>query len=212
MRHYQQLKYPRNLYAAFVSTMDQRIGQLLDKVHDLGLTNDTIVIFQSDHGHSVEIRAHGGGGSAGPHRGWKGTLYEGGLRVPAIISWPGQLPQNQVRDQLATGCDWYPTILDLCGLPAAGHPIDGKSLLPVIRSATAPTPHARFHWEWGKTKAVREGDWKLLVADKRTELYDLPRDLGEARNLAGQHPEIVERLQKASREYWEGIARQAEKD
>ena len=176
------------------------------KVNDLGLKKETIVIFQSDHGHSEEVRAHGGGGNAGPYRGAKFSLLEGGIRVPAIISWPGRLPKNEVRDQFATGCDWFPTILELCGLPAAGHEIDGLSLLPVLKSAEAPSAHKVFHWKSGKSTVVREGRWKLLLTGKKTELFDIPADPGEARNLAGDHPEVVSRLKEASRKYWDRIS------
>jgi arylsulfatase A len=205
LEHYKDLPYPRNLYAAFLSTTDDRIGNLLKKVEDAGLTKDTIIIFQSDHGASEEVRAHNGGGSAGPHRGAKFSLYEGGIRVPAIISWPGKLPENETRDQIATGCDWYPTLLELCGVPAAGHKIDGKSLLSVINSKKAPTSHESFNWKSGKAVAIREGKWKLIMTGKKIELYDLPNDLGESNNLSKEHPGIVARLQKTSRDYWQGI-------
>jgi arylsulfatase A-like enzyme len=205
LEHYKDLPYPRNLYAAFLSTTDDRIGTLLKKVDDAGLTEETIVIFQSDHGASEEVRAHNGGGNAGPHRGAKFSLYEGGIRVPAIISWPGKLPENERRDQIATGCDWYPTLLELCGISAAEHKIDGKSLVPVIKSAKTSTAHESFHWKSGKAVAIREGNWKLIMTGKKIELYDLPNDLGEAHNLAKKHPEIVERLQKESGDYWRSI-------
>ena len=198
---YSDLEYPRNLYAAFVSTMDERIGQLLKKVDDLGLRENTIVIFQSDQGHSTEVRAHGGGGSSGPYRGSKGSLYEGGLRVPAIISWLGHLPENQVRNQMATGCDWYPTILDLCELPAAKHRIDGKSLTPILTNAAAPSAHEDFYWKFRDTWVVREGKWKLMVSPKKTELYDIPNDPGEATNLADEYPAVVTRLMNIGKEY-----------
>jgi arylsulfatase A-like enzyme len=207
LEHYRDLPYPRNLYAAFLSTTDDRIGALLKKVDDAGLTDDTIIIFQSDHGASEEVRAHKGGGSAGPHRGAKFSLYEGGIRVPAIISWPGTLPENEVRDQIATGCDWFPTIMELCKIPAAKHKIDGKSLLPVIKSQNATTAHGIFHWKSGKALAVRAGKWKLVTSGKKVELFDLPNDLGESRNLAKEHPEVVDRLQAESRKYWQGITR-----
>ena len=101
--YFQAQSEHRNLYAAFLANTDDRIGTRLCKIGNTGLTNDTIIIFQSDHGASEEVRAHKGGGSAGPHRGAKFSLYEGGLRVPAIISWPGILPQHEVRDHIATG-------------------------------------------------------------------------------------------------------------
>ena len=192
-------------YAAFLSTTDDRIGALLKKVDDLGLTKDTIVVFQSDHGASKEVRAHGGGGSSGPHRGAKFSLYEGGLRIPAIISWPGHLPENQPRNQVATGCDWYPTILELCKLPPAAHKIDGKSLMSIMNSADAPSAHRSFNWKSGRSWAVREGKWKLVVTGKKIELYDIPNDLGEAKNLANAYPEVVARLENVSQEYWKSI-------
>jgi arylsulfatase A-like enzyme len=204
--HYKDLPYPRNLYAAFLSTTDDRIGALLKKVDDVGLTDDTIIIFQSDHGASQEVRAHKGGGSAGPHRGAKFSLYEGGIRVPAIISWPGTLPENEVRNQIATGCDWFPTIMELCEIPAATHKIDGKSLLPVIKSEGETSAHKIFHWKSGNAVAVREGKWKLVMSGKKVELFDLPKDLGEARNLAKENPEVVERLRGKSADYWLSIS------
>ncbi|YCM45796.1 sulfatase-like hydrolase/transferase [Verrucomicrobiaceae bacterium 227] len=207
LEHYKDLPYPRNLYAAFLSTTDDRIGSLLHKVEDAGLAEDTIVIFQSDHGASKEVRAHHGGGSAGPHRGAKFSLYEGGIRVPAIISWPGKLPENETRNQIATACDWYPTLLELCELPAAGHKLDGRSLIPVIKSAETPAAHESFNWKSGEAIAIREGKWKLIMTGNKIELYDLPNDLGESRNLAKEDPEIVERLQKKSQDYWQSISR-----
>ncbi|MDB4541919.1 sulfatase-like hydrolase/transferase [bacterium] len=204
--HYKDLPYPRNLYAAFLSTTDDRIGALLKKVDDVGLTDNTIIIFQSDHGASEEVRAHKGGGSAGPHRGAKFSLYEGGIRVPAIISWPSTLPENEVRNQIATGCDWFPTIMELCEIPAATHKIDGKSLLPVIKSESETSAHKIFHWKSGNAVAVREGKWKLVISGKKVELFDLPKDLGEARNLAKENPEVVERLRGKSAEYWLSIS------
>jgi arylsulfatase A-like enzyme len=203
--HYKKLKYPRNLYAAFLSTMDDRIGQLIKKVEDAGLTKDTIFIFQSDHGASIEVRAHKGGGNSGPHRGAKFSLYEGGLRIPAIISWPGHIPENQVRGQFATGCDWYPTILELCGLSATKHRLDGKSLTPIIKSADTPTAHKTFHWKLGSKLAVRQGKWKMVVTGKKTELYDIPNDLGEKNNLAQKFPEIVTQLLQLNQQYWQSI-------
>src|SRR5262249_47733154 len=147
---------------AFLSTMDERIGRLLAELDGLGLRERTIVIVQSDHGHSTEERAHFGGGSAGPYRGAKFSLFEGGIRVPAIVSWPGHLPQGEVRSQMAYGCDWLPTVAELCGVALPKNPLDGKSLVPVIQSADAPSPHAVLHWQFESSWAVRIGDWKLL--------------------------------------------------
>ncbi|NIA13146.1 MAG: sulfatase-like hydrolase/transferase [Nitrospiraceae bacterium] len=213
LKHYDEkgVAYPRSLYAAFVSTQDERIGRLLAKVDALGLREDTIVILQSDHGHSTEERAHFGGGSAGPYRGAKFSMFEGGLRIPAIISWPGHLPEGAVRGQIGHGCDWMPTIAALCGAQAPSG-IDGKDISSVIRSGDAPTPHEVLHWQTGLGReaawAVREGDWKLIVNSRDTTdgkaktppvrlfLANLAEDVGEQRDFAESNPEKVERLRR----------------
>jgi arylsulfatase A-like enzyme len=209
LQHYRTLPYPRNLYAAFVSTLDERVGQLMKYLEDSGLRGRTIVVYQSDNGHSVEARAHRGGGSSGPYRGAKFSLFEGGIRLPAIISWPGHLPEGEVRGQTAHGCDWLPTLADLCGLalPKAG--LTGRSLAPAIRSASAPSPHDVLQWRLGDQWAVRQGPWKLIhrpnddadavklsPPDREWFLANIEDDPGERTNMAAQNPEIVERLRK----------------
>jgi len=209
---FKSLPYPRNLYAAFLATMDDRIGALLRCVDDLRLRERTVIVFQSDNGHSTEERAHFGGGSAGPYRGAKFSLFEGGIRLPAILSWPGHLPEGAVRGQVAHGCDWLPTVAELADVKLLQPDIDGKSLVPVLKSADAPSPHNVLHWHVGGGKnpqwAVREGDWKLIgnvhdtsQGDKNREriplfLANLAADVGEKKNLAAERPDIVERLRK----------------
>ncbi|MBP85454.1 MAG: sulfatase [Planctomycetaceae bacterium] len=211
---YADLPVPRRMYNAFVSTTDEKIGELLAKVDQLGLTDDTIVIFQSDHGHSTEERTFGGGGSAGPYRGAKFSLFEGGIRVPAIISYPRKLPQGEVREQLAVSVDWMPTIANLCGAEIPKRKLDGASLLNVIQDNEAKSPHTTFYWQSGRGLgrnpqwAVRDGDWKLIGNPNDTSkkaritnndarfLVHLAEDLGEMKNVASQHPDIVQRLEK----------------
>lgn len=213
-KHYAELDSPRDKYAAFVSTMDERVGEVLSKLEDLGLTENTIVVFQSDHGHSKEVRTFGGGGNAGPYRGAKFSLFEGGIRVPAIISWPGKIPAAQVRGQMATAVDWLPTLLNLCNIQQPKHKVDGFDLSEVIESASVPSPHQVFHWQSGRGLggepqwAVREGDWKLIGHPKDTSnkapitnqdqrfLANLTKDVGEMNNVAADHPEIVEKLER----------------
>lgn len=212
LEHYKDLESPRNLYAAFLSSLDARIGKLVAAVDANGLREDTIIIFQSDHGHSTEVRAHYGGGSAGDYRGAKFSLFEGGIRVPAIISWPGNIEPNAVRGQMAHACDWMPTLAELCDVPLPDRKLDGKSLVPVIKAADAPPPHKHLHWMGGTDPdksqwAVREGKWKLIGNAQDTSngqkatkipglfLVDIESDPSEQQNLVKQHPEIAERLQ-----------------
>jgi arylsulfatase A len=211
LEYYKNLPSPRNMYAAFVSTMDERIGQLLKKVNELGLTDNTIIVFQADQGHSEEDRAFGGGGFAGPYRGSKFSVFEGGIRVPAIISWPGHIAKDQVRDQFAANIDWYPTLAEYCGLQLPDRKLDGKSITKIIASNTAGSPHPIFFWQSSGSKenpqwAVREGDWKLLhnplqaspnelPADKLM-LINMKNDSSERRNEAEKNPEIVARLKQ----------------
>lgn len=215
---YADLEMPRSAYAAFVSTMDEKVGEVMRKVKALGLEDNTIVIFQSDHGHSCEERAFYGGGNAGPYRGAKFSMFEGGLRVPAIISMPGTLPEGVVRDQMAVSMDWMPTIADLCNVNLPDTKLDGKSLVSVIRD-DASTPHEVIHWQIGEAHAVnsswavRAGDWKLLGNPRDpsnkgnlTEgdslfLVDLSRDVSEMVNMAPDHPERVAELKKLH-DFW----------
>ncbi len=210
IERFKDLPHPRRLYAAFLATMDERIGTLLETVAEAGLRDRTIVVFQSDNGHSTEDRAHGGGGSAGPYRGAKFSLFEGGIRVPAIVSWPGRLPAGETREQIAHGCDWLPTLAELCGVAPPNPDLDGKSLVPVLRDPAAPSPHDALHWHLPGGKdppwAVRQGDWKLVANGRDTGetgkgkpvpplfLANLAADPGERTNRADDYPEIVKRL------------------
>ncbi len=209
LKYYHNLPFPRNLYAAFLSTLDDRVQRLVQFLQDNGLRDNTILVYQSDNGYSVEERAHHGGGSSGPYRGAKFSLFEGGIRLPAIISWPGHLPEGQVRAQIAHGCDWMPTLAELCGVPLPKAELNGRSLVPVIKSATAPSPHDVLQWRLGKQWAVRQGPWKLLhdpydptdhqkieLTDHQWFLANIEDDPGERTNVAASHLDIVERLSK----------------
>ena len=207
---YKDLPSPRNMYAASLSTADERIGSTLATLDELGLRGDTIVCFMSDQGHSCEERTFGGGGSAGPYRGAKFSLFEGGIRVPAMIAWPGHVPAGQVRDQMCSGCDWLPTLAQLCDVPvppAVADGLDGKSMVPVLTSPTTPSLHPTFFWASGRDQwAVRDGNWKLvgnpvdpthrgpLPRSDAMFLSDLSTDVGERSNLAAAHPDVVARL------------------
>lgn len=199
--------YPRNLFAAFVSTQDERIGRLLAILDELELREETIVIFQSDHGYSREARAHFGGGSAGIYRGAKFSLFEGGIRVPSIVSWPAGIPAGEVRDQMVHGIDWLPTLAEFCGIDLQALSLDGKSLAAVIESAEAESPHEVLHWGLGEQWVVRRGPWKLYgkprdpermntlsEEDRELFLIHLDDDPAERNNLVAEYPQRVREL------------------
>ena len=206
----------RRSYAAIVSTTDHYIGKIVDKLEALDLRENTIIIFMSDNGHSEETgnrirvdnhrsgypKGHfygaSGGGSTGKWIGQKGSFLEGGVRVPAIISYPAKLPRGEVRGQIVTAMDWFPTVLDLCGVqqPSNSPKLDGHSVFPLIRSAKAKSKYKILHFAWGKKWAVREGDWKLIGSNGNTKvsLRNLVDAKPEAKDYAKAKPEIVQRL------------------
>ncbi len=212
----------RRSYAAIMATTDHYIGKVVDRIEDLGLRENTIVIYMADNGHSEEVgnrirvdnhksgypKGHfygaSGGGSAGKWLGRKGTFLEGGIRVPAIISYPGKLPQGAVRDQIITAMDWFPTLLNLCGVdsPANAPKIDGHDILPIIHDPKAKTRYESLHFAWGKNWAVRLGDWKLIGHHNRkqntyrTTLHNLADAQPEARDHAKEKPQLVNQLRK----------------
>ena len=210
---YKDLPHPRDKYATFVSTMDELVGQVIAKVDAIGLRDDTIILFQSDHGHSVEERAFFGGGNPGPYRGAKGCLFEGGIRVPSIISWPGSIPKGEVRDQMVCGIDWTPTMLDFVDATPAenANPFDGTSIANVIQK-NSKTPHDYLYWQLGKGAnaqwVIRKDNWKLLgnPTDRREPksvtredklfLVDLKEDLSEKKNVKAQYQSKLKELLK----------------
>jgi len=224
--HYRdrKLPHPRDKYAAFVSSMDELIGQVIKHLESTGKRNDTIVILQSDHGHSVEERTFGGGGSSGPYRGHKFSFLEGGLRVPSIVSWPGTLPEGEVRSQFVTGCDWFPTLARWAGARLPDKlDLDGRDIDAVIHSADALSPHEHFFWtqDFSRNRnapwAVRKGDWKLLhrPLDQVTPwkggkaprhfLVNLTKDPGETTNLAENEPARLAELQQLAKRYQDDL-------
>ncbi len=233
-KRYEHLPEPRRSYAAIVSTTDDYIGRVLTQIETLKLLEDTIIVFLSDNGHSEEdyqikvenhtsgyprghnYGANGGGGNTGPWIGSKGTFLEGGIRTPAILSYRRQLPTGIVRDQAVTAMDWYPTILELCGVEIpTGIELDGHSVLPLVRDQAAPSRYAVMHWQWQKSWMVREGNWKLIVngrhriGGKRADavyLASLSDEQPERKNHAEQHPDIVGRLRRLHDRWTQAVA------
>jgi arylsulfatase A-like enzyme len=192
-------------YAAMIHYLDRGIGQLLDKLNSAGLDNDTVVFFASDNGPRSEptppqTRLADFFDSNGALTGYKRDMYEGGIRTPWIVRWPGKVPAGSVSDVPVYFPDFLPTALDLAGAPAERS--DGVSLRPFLADPQRKAEDRFLYWEyydpefrqsvrWGKWKAVR------LKRDGALELYDLSRDPKESRNVAAEHPDVVARIVEA---------------
>lgn len=188
-------------FAGMVSRMDRDLGRLIDLLAELGLEENTLVIFTSDNG------GQGGNWAGmtdffagnGPLRGYKGSFYEGGIRVPFIARWPGKIAPASTNDQPICFYDIMPTLAAVAN--AEPPPSDGVSLLPAMLGTGEQQTHDFLYWEYprpgGYEQAIRQGNWKLLKSPKGVvEFYDLSTDLGEQHNIAKQHPEVVARLEK----------------
>lgn len=205
--HYGEQAKPKAAYAAMVSSIDDYTGWILSKIKALGLADNTIVIFASDNGTHVE------GGrrltdvndtflSSGPLRGIKRDLYEGGIRVPFIVRWPGHIEAGTASDHLGAFWDVLPTFAELLNVdvPSAS---TGLSFLPDLLSDKGQLEHESLYWEFtegGFKQALRKGDWKAIRFYKknepiRTELYDLKTDIGESKDLAKEFPEKVRKME-----------------
>ena len=203
-------QYPHAAYAAMVTRMDQHIGEMLRQVKALGLDKNTIIIFTSDNGAVYPLSGYDPVyfKSNGDLRGYKGGIYEGGIREPLIVRWPGQVPAGTTSDYVSGFEDWFPTLLAMVGA-TNDEPkgLDGINLLPTLlghKQAARPFLYREFHG-YGGQQAVRVGDWKLIHRDllgrkgkpahPTTELYNLATDPSEQDNVAASHPDIVAKLQ-----------------
>ncbi|MEN6456824.1 MAG: arylsulfatase [Prolixibacteraceae bacterium] len=192
-------------FAAMVSLLDRQVGEVLDKLKALGLDKNTIVIFSSDNGPHLE----GGADpdyfdSNGPLKGYKRDLYEGGIREPMIVRWPGKIQAGMISDHVSAFWDVMPTLAELAGIEAPKH-TDGISFLPALFGRKNQKKHDYLYWEFheqGGRQALRKDNWKLVryhaqdPAKATTELYDLHADIGEENDVATQHPEVVADLLK----------------
>jgi arylsulfatase A-like enzyme len=181
-------------YGAAVTSVDWAAGVLLSELRRLGLYDDTVVIFTSDNGSRAKD-----GGSNDPLRGAKGSTWEGGMRVPCLVRWPGRVPAGAVCSELASAMDLYPT---LAGLGGAAVPtdrtIDGRDISGILLGGDGGSPHEAFlYYRGNDLEAVRAGRWKLHLSKRGTPrelLFDLEQDVGEAEDVAAAHPEVVARL------------------
>lgn len=214
------LPWDRRIMAAMLSAVDDGVGEIVAELKKQGVYENTCVFFQSDNGPSRESRNWLDGtedpyygGTAGKLKGHKFSLYEGGVRVPGIMSWPGRIPAGQVLSAPGAAMDVFPTFLKAAGGDPAAHALDGRDILPMLCEG-APSPHELLFWEQENQTAVRKGAWKLVLNGQLVEgappedaihLSNLVDDLGERTNLKDQHPEVVKELTAAARAWRKGI-------
>ncbi len=193
----------RRTYAGMLSAMDDNIGRALKALKEAGLEEQTLVCFISDNGGPIVRNAPNASRNT-PLRGGKGETWEGGIRVPFFMKWPGHLQAGTTFEQPVIQMDLTATVLELAGVQRdAKWPLDGVGLLPYL-SGEKKAPHETLCWEYGQQWAIRQGDWKLTFALPTKEaktpilgLYDLSQDIGESRDLAAAQPEKVKQLQTA---------------
>ena len=195
--------------AAMITRMDGYVGKVIELLKDWGIADNTLIMFTSDNGPHYE------GGhkpaffdSNGPLCGHKRDLYEGGTRVPLIAQWPGKIKAGSVSDHQCAHWDLMPTLCELAGIDTPKH-TDGISYVPTLTGADKQRAHRYLYWEfhsYGNTQAIRMGDWKALRFKVRDNpdapivLYNLKKDIGETKNIADQHPDVVKRIAPLFRE------------
>ncbi len=208
----------RRIMAAMLAAVDDGVGAIVAELRRRRRLENTCIVFTSDNGPSRETRNWLDGrtdpyygGSSGGFRGGKFSLFEGGIRVPGIVTWPDRVPAGQVIHEPVLAMDVFPTLLTAAGGDVSHHQLDGRDVLPVLADG-ATCPHERIFWEMGPQTAVRQGRWKLVLNGRPEEgaasvaplfLADLAADPGERTNLADQQPHLAEQLRTAA-EQWRG--------
>ena len=201
------------VYAAMVEAMDEQIGRVLDRLDHLGIADNTAIILMSDNGGLST--SEGSPTSNLPLRGGKGWVYEGGIREPFLISWPGVTKPGSVCHTPVISTDFYPTMLDMAGLPLRKKQhVDGVSLVPLLKGAHALDRDALF-WHYPHYAnqggfpggAVRQGDWKLIerYEDGQVHLYNVQHDVGEQTDLASKHPERVRAMRARLHDWYKQV-------
>ena len=185
----------RRKFAAMLTSMDTSIGKVLQTLRRLNLDENTLIVFHSDNGGPTSHTTS----SNLPLRGFKNTIYEGGIRVPFMMRWTGHLPAGDVYERPVSTLDVTPTVMAAIGQTMkAKEGLDGVNLLPYLDGKNAWTPHETLYWRYGKQRAIRHGDWKLLGhQSKFAQLYNLAKDPGETTNLFEAETHMVKVLTEA---------------
>lgn len=221
------LPWDRRIMAAMLSAVDDGVGAVMETVQRKGLLENTCVFFSSDNGPSRETRNWLDGtrdpyygGTTGSLKGHKFSLYEGGIRVPAIMSWPGRIPAGQVLPEVGAMMDVFPTFLRAAGGDLSQYQLDGLDLLPMVADKS-PSPHGPLFWEMGKQTAMRQGQWKLVLNGQLVEgapvedevfLADLKADPGERTNLRNAFPDVTQEMKTAAEAWRAGIEKHWEEN
>ncbi|MBC2593462.1 sulfatase-like hydrolase/transferase [Ruficoccus amylovorans] len=190
----------RRTYAAMVDNLDMNMGRIVEYLRESGEFDNTLIVFISDNGGKPQ-----NGGFNGELRGHKGQVYEGGVRVPFIWSWPNVLPAGEIVTTPISSLDLLPTFAVAAGVNPAGKPLDGINVLPVLLGESGSASHARLFWERGGQRGIRQGEWKATLWRERSnwQLFNLTDDVGEQNDLAKSNPEQLEEM-KALYEQWIG--------
>jgi arylsulfatase A-like enzyme len=196
--------HAQRVYAAMVSALDDGVGTVLDTLDALGLADDTLVVFLSDNGCATYTNVC----ACEPVRGGKLTYYEGGVRVPLVMRWPGGLPEGLVYEEPVSALDVLPTALAAIGARLPGdRALDGVDLGPFLRGERAGSPHEALFWRIGPMTAMREGPWKTWRSREGafSYLFDLEADRNELENLVDRRPDVLQRLEQTYAEWEEGL-------
>jgi arylsulfatase A-like enzyme len=192
----------RRTYCAMMSAMDDAIGEVLKKIDETGATQNTLVMFVSDNGGPTAAN----GANNLPLRGFKAQTWEGGIRVPYLVQWPGKLPAGKVYDEPVIQLDLHTTALAAAGLTenAKKWNLDGVDLLPHLSGKATAPPHDSLYWRFGPQMAIRHGNYKLVkaVGIDQPALYDLAADIGEQKDLSAELPDVAKDLM-ARYEAWD---------
>lgn len=187
-------------YAAMMKLLDRDVGRIIDLVNELGIGENTLILFTSDNGGHDAVWE--GFQTSGPLRGYKRDLYEGGIRVPFIARWPGRIPEGKTNDEVVSHQDLLPTLAEIAG-GEAPKGIDGISATAALFGGKVEQPHEYLYWDFGHCRdrydqAVRLGNWKgiRLGVGSPLQLYDLSSDLAEEQDVAADHPEVVKQIEK----------------
>jgi arylsulfatase A-like enzyme len=184
----------RRTYAAMLSAVDDAVGRVSDKLRAEGLDEQTLIFYLSDNGgHPIANAARNN-----PLRKQKGTVYEGGIRVPFVIKWTGRIPAGTKYSQPVVSLDIAATALAAAGVvPEDGVKLDGVNLVPHLRGEKSAAPHETLYWRFVNQRAIRHGQWKLTTpGDELEGLYDLSTDIAESKDLSAEHPEVVQQLRE----------------